>query len=292
MSIVVIENSALEVDLSPEDRAALREAVRVLERPSFAARLSIFVGKPLELLGHALPAVVSDVVSRASEKALTSALAAALASLREERPIAASPALHKILAATSGAVGGAFGLSALVVELPVSTTLMLRAIASIAKEEGEDLSDPETALACLQVFALGGGTGSDQLHESGYLAVRAALARSMTEAARYVAERSLIEESAPALVRFLAQIAARFGFVVSQKVAAQAVPVLGAIGGAAANTAFMEHFQSIARAHFTVRRLERVYGAGRVRALYQAFRRELGAGTQPDADQPPTVISS
>jgi len=292
MSIVVIENSALEVDLSPEDRAALREAVRVLERPSFAARLSNFVSKPLELLGHALPAVVSDVVSRASEKALKSALAAALASLREERPIAASPALHKILAATSGAVGGAFGLSALVVELPVSTTLMLRAIASIAREEGEDLGDPETALACLQVFALGGGTGSDQLHESGYLAVRAALARSMTEAARYVAERSLIEESAPALVRFLAQIAARFGLVVSQKVAAQAVPVLGAIGGAAANTTFMEHFQSIARAHFTVRRLERAYGAGKVRALYIAFRREIDARAQPTADKPPTVIPS
>jgi hypothetical protein len=114
----------------------------------------------------------------------------------------------------------------------------------------------------------------------------------MTEAARYVAERSLIEESAPALVRFLAQTAARFGLVVSQKVAAQAVPILGAIGGAAANTAFMEHFQSIARSHFTVRRLERVYGAGKVRALYQAFRRELGAGTQPDADQLPTVIPS
>ena len=77
----------------------------------------------------------------------------------------------------------------------------------------------------------------------------------MTEAARYVTERSLIEESAPALVRFLAQIAARFGLVVSQKVAAQAVPVLGALGGAAANAAFMDHFQSIARAHFTVRRL-------------------------------------
>jgi len=290
MSIAVIDHSTLEPDLSPEDRAALREAVLTLERPSFAARLSNFVGKPLELLGHALPAVVSDVVSRASERALKSALAAALASLREERPIAASPALHKILAATSGAVGGAFGLSALVVELPVSTTLMLRAIASIAKEEGEKLGDPETALACLQVFALGGQTGSDQLHESGYLAVRAALARSMTEAARYVAERSLIEESAPALVRFLAQIAARFGLVVSQKVAAQAVPVLGALGGAAANAAFMDHFQSIARAHFTVRRLERIYGAGKVRALYEAFRSELGAGAQPPADKPSAVI--
>jgi hypothetical protein len=281
VAVAVVEPKALEPDLSAEDRAALREAVCALERPSFAARLSNLVGRPLELLGHALPAVVSEAVSRASEKAMRAALNAALASLRQERPVAASPRVHKILAATSGAVGGAFGLFALAVELPVSTTLMLRAIASIAKEEGEDLGDPETALACLQVFALGGGTASDHLHESGYLAARAALARSLTEAARYVTERGLIEESAPALVRFLAQIAARFGLVVSQKVAAQAVPVLGAIGGAAANAAFMDHFQSVARAHFTVRRLERVYGAGKVRALYEAFRREFNAEASP-----------
>jgi hypothetical protein len=280
-SIVAVEGTSLEPDLSAEDRAALQEAVRTLERPSFAARLSNAVGKPLELMGQALPAVVTDAASKASERALKAALRAALASLRQERPIAASPLVHKVLAATSGAVGGAFGLSALLVELPVSTTLMLRAIASIAKEAGEDLTDPETALTCLQVFALGGGTASDQLHDSGYLAVRAALARSLTEAARYVTERSLIEESAPVLVRFLAQIAARFGIVVSQKVAAQAVPVLGALGGAAANAAFMDHFQSIARAHFTVRRLERAYGAGKVRALYEAFRRELNAEAPP-----------
>ncbi len=37
-------------------------------------------------------------------------------------------------------------------------------------------------------------------------------------------------------MRFTAQIAARFGLVVSQKVAAQAVPVLGAVGGATVNT--------------------------------------------------------
>ncbi len=57
-------------------------------------------------------------------------------------------------------------------------------------------------------------------------------------------------------MRFAAQIAARFGIVVSEKVAAQAVPILGAVGGAAVNTVFMNHFQSTARAHFTIRRLE------------------------------------
>ncbi|MGM9458182.1 EcsC family protein, partial [Lacticaseibacillus rhamnosus] len=88
------------------------------------------------------------------------------------------------LAAVSGALGGAFGLATIAVELPVSTTLMLRSIAEIAREEGEDIETPEGALACIQVFALGGGKlasaeAGATLTESGYFAVRAALAKTM-----------------------------------------------------------------------------------------------------------------
>src|SRR5262249_18420169 len=145
----------------------------------------------------------------------------------------ASRLLHKALATASGAAGGAFGLVALPVELPVSTVVMLRSIADIARSEGEDLSDPETALACLQVFALGGRAGSDDAAESGYFAARAMLAKSVTEAARFIAERGVVSEGAPVLVRFIALVASRFGVVVTQKVAAQSVPVIGALGGAA-----------------------------------------------------------
>jgi hypothetical protein len=90
----------------------------------------------------------------------------------------------------------------------------------------------------------------------------------VTEAARYVAQRGVVAEGAPVLVRFLTQVAARFGVVVSQKVAAQAFPVIGALGGAAVNYAFLEHFQDIARGHFTVRRLERIYGKDCIRQEY------------------------
>jgi hypothetical protein len=41
-------------------------------------------------------------------------------------------------------------------------------------------------------------------------------------------------------VRLLAQIASHFGVVVTQTLAAQAVSVIGALGGAAVNYAFME----------------------------------------------------
>jgi EcsC protein family len=84
-----------------------------------------------------------------------------------------------------------------------------------------------------------------------------------------VAERGVIKEGAPILLKFVTQVAARFGVVVTQKVAARALPVVGALGGAAVNYAFIEHFQEIARGHFTVRRLERMYGKDEIRAEYE-----------------------
>jgi transposase len=68
--------------------------------------------------------------------------------------------------------------------------------------------------------------------DSSYFAVRGMLAKTVTEAARFVLERGVIEEGAPVLVRFIAQVASRFGVVVTQKFAAQALPVVGALGGA------------------------------------------------------------
>ena len=190
-------------------------------------------------------------------------------------PFAGSQLLHKALATASGAAGGAFGFSTLPIELPVSTIIILRSIADIARSEGEDLSDPETALACVQVFALGGRAGSTDASESGYFAVRGMLAKTVTEAARFIAERGVIEKGAPILVRFISQVAARFGAVVTQKVAAQALPIIGALGGAVVNYAFIQHFQETARGHFTVRRLERTYGKDIVRTEYDRIVQEL-----------------
>ena len=84
----------------------------------------------------------------------------------------------------------------------------------------------------------------------------------------------MIEAGSPALVRFITQVASRFGVTVTQKLAAQAVPVIGALGGAAVNYAFIEHFQDMARGHFAIRRLERVYGEDEVRREYERFARQ------------------
>ena len=179
----------------------------------------------------------------------------------QRRPAKAGNRSHKLAAAVSGALGGAFGLAALLVELPISTTILLRSIAEIAREEGEDLNAPNAAFACVEVFALGGRQDEEAAFESSYFAVRAALAKSVSDCARFVAQQGLGAHSVPVVARLISQIAARFGVVVSEKLAAQAAPILGAIGGATVNAAFADHFQTLARGHFIVRRLEREHGA-------------------------------
>ena len=276
-------NTQQAVVLSTSDHEALSLAVRALEHPSLVARLSNFAGRPVELIGHLLPRAASRVIQKASQAALGSALRLALTTLPNV-PVKQGRLLHKAFAATSGALGGAVGIVSLPVELPIATTLILRSIAEIAQDEGEDLARPDVALACVQVFALGGGqTENDNPAESSYFAVRAALAHSMSEATHFVAEQGVIGQGAPILIRLTAEIASRFGLVVTQKAAAQALPVVGALGGAAVNLAFMDHYQDLAHAHFTVRRLERIYGKEIVRSAYEQIRFAEIVETSPES---------
>jgi hypothetical protein len=256
--------------LAPEDVQALEDAWRRLEVMPFAARLTAAVGKRIDDASLMLPDRVRDVARKATAKALAAAMQTTLKSLQ---PTARdpSPRLHQALAVASGAAGGAFGFVSLPVELPVSTVILLRSIANLARAEGEDLSHPDAALACIEVFALGSHAKEDDFLSSSYFAMRALLARSISDAAQYVAATATASQSAPVLLRFLSQIAARFGIAVTQKAMAQAVPLLGAAGGAAINYAFIHHFQSLAKGHFTIRRLERRYGADLIRERYNSI---------------------
>ncbi|WP_170874031.1 EcsC family protein, partial [Xanthomonas translucens] len=107
--------------------------------------------------------------------------------------------------------------------------------------------------------------------ESGYFAVRTAMAQQLSAAAQYVAAHGIGSKGAPALVSLMSRIAAKFSITVSEKLAAQAVPLVGAASGALLNTVFMSHFQAMARGHFIVRRLERRYGEAAVRQAYEAL---------------------
>src|SRR5579863_3708906 len=264
--------------LTAEETGDLRRAVACLEGTSFAQRLTEAVGRPVGMLSRAMPPLARRVIAQASEAALRGAFRLALRTLDLNAPARPANRAHKLAAAASGAVGGALGLAALPVELPISTTILLRSIAEIAREEGEDLSAPNAAFACVEVFALGGKEAEETAFESGYFAVRAALAKSVSDSARFVAQQGLGAQSAPVVARIISQIAARFGVVVSEKLAAQAAPILGAIGGATVNAAFADHYQTLARGHFIVRRLERAHGPSLVAFEYQRLRGERARG--------------
>src|SRR6202012_5446634 len=145
------------------------------------------------------------------------------------------------------------------IELPVTTTLMLRAIADIARHHGEDLNTLEARLACVEVFALG-APQPDRRLDFGYLASRALITRLAADATAIFVERGVANLSAPVVGNLVSAIASRFGVVVTERSAASAVPVLGAVGGATVNVIFMNHFQRVANGHFVVRKLERLYG--------------------------------
>jgi hypothetical protein len=250
-----------------EDRVALRRAKTLLERPGLAVRIANTVGAPVEKLMTVLPDGAADAIKRATTKSLHAAVRVA-ASTMDDRPRVAADRLHKAAVAATGAVGGAFGLATLAVELPVSTTIMMRSIADIARSEGHSIRLPRVQVACVEVFALGGPASSDDAAESGYFAVRAALSKAVSEAAEHLAARGLAADAAPALVRLVTKVAARFGIPVTEKIMAQAVPIVGAAGGAFVNVLFMNHFQDVARGHFTVLRLEEKYGADAVKSAY------------------------
>lgn len=260
-----------------EDQHALEHAFRLLEEPSFAAKTTRALGAPVSKALTLMPPEWSERVQTATQLAVNKALDFAAGTMRDAPHASASKLAHKLISGVSGAVGGAFGLPALAVELPLSLVIMLRSIADIARSEGESIRQTETKLACLEVLALGGIGDARDPAKNGYYAVRLALAAAVTEAAKFIAEKGLVREGAPALVRLVTQIASRLSLQVSEKLAAQAIPILGAAGGAAVNLIFMDHFQDLARGHFIVRRLERKYGLTAVRQAYEALRQPVPA---------------
>ena len=255
--------------LSGEDLLDLHYAKALLESPGLAAKITNLIGIPIEKALGVLPKQASAVIDGATKKSLQTAMRVALLTLEDHSHRRRSAdTLHKVLVAATGAAGGAGGFYALSVELPVSTTIMLRSIADIARSEGESIKTPEAILACLEVFAFGGRTKTDDASESAYFLIRMELAREVAKAAEFMAQRGLAQEGAPAIARVISKIASRFGIAVSEKAAAQAVPIAGAAGGAIVNALFMDHFQDMARGHFIVRRLERAHGEEVIRSEY------------------------
>ena len=143
------------INLSPSDDADLRSAVTKLETQSFAMTVASKVGVPVEVLLRMLPNGAHGVIEVATNKALEQCLRVAIKVGQSNSAIVRHKHSHTVAVAITGAAGGFFGLPGLLVELPITTTVMLHSIVEIARSQGEDLSNAESALACLSVFALG-----------------------------------------------------------------------------------------------------------------------------------------
>ena len=273
--------------MTPQHQKELADAVALLEKPNFAGKVTRALGTPVNKALALLPADWSERVAAATQAAVTKALDFAVFTLKDDPHAGASRVAHKLLSGVSGAVGGAFGLASLAIELPLSLVIVLRSIADIARSEGETVKDAASKLACLEVLALGGIGEAHDPAKNGYYAIRIGLAGAVSEAAKFIAEKGLVEEGAPALVRLVAQIAPRLSLQVSQKTAAQAIPLIGAAGGAAINLIFIDHFQDLARGHFIVRRLERIYGTDAVRTEFEKLRSQIDTPAAP----PPLALA-
>jgi hypothetical protein len=266
------------------DQKVLWGAASILEGESFVGRVSELSGEPITQVLHRLPYPITRRINGVVRVALQKALDLALYNF-DSGLIEPGLSGFKVLSGIRGAASGFFGLTTLPLELPVTTMLMLRSIANIARRYGEDVTQPATRLACLEVLAL--GPTSDKANraipaEASYYAIRAFLARTVSQAAEAFAERGVTQKSAPIVAELVTAIGSRFGLVVSDKVAAEAIPIAGALGGAAVNLAFMDYFQRLAQAHFAIRRLERQYGQPELVRMYALFAMCVAEGVLRD----------
>lgn len=276
--------------LSENEQKFIEEAAAYLENPRFLMRVANLVGKPAEALLQRLPQSAKEGLTEATRSALETSMRWSLRTLPNPRLPSASLMLvpgeqasatrrlerhmHTAVAATTGAVGGFFGLAGMTVEVPATTLVMLRSIARIAAEEGFPIDDPQIQLHCLAVLSFGGE--KLQAMDSAYLSSRLGLALVIRDAATFIAKHStreigqaLSRGTAPVLVRLINRVATRFQVVLSHKFAAQGVPVAGAAMGALINAAFTDHFNRVARYHFGILRLEEKYGRELIQSTYQ-----------------------
>ncbi len=206
------------------------------------------LGGGLEGQMSRLPASVRAELERAVSQALQKAHG--LAAMGRRAPDL-GPRGATYAAMASGAIGGAAGLAGSLVELPVTITVMLHAIRSEAVAAGYDPEDPKIRLACIEVFSAGSPLRGDDGVNTAFLSARLAM-------------------TGGTLQKVLAVVVPRLAVVFGQKLAAQAVPVMGALTGAALNAAFLTYYREIARIRFRLLRLSEVHGAEQVLTAFAA----------------------
>lgn len=210
--------------LADRYRSANRAGVRVLNA----------LGGGAEDVLARLPKPVRAGLDAASEQALWLAMRAAQRSRHAVTDQA--PWVNTACATAMGAAGGLGGMPTALIELPATTTMLLRSIQGAAKSQGFDPAAENVQFDCVRVFAAAGPLAVDDGADLGFLSVRLSLTGN-------------------ALGNLISAVAPRFSTAIGQKLAARAVPILGAFAGASSNFIYCQYYQSMAEVQFGLRRL-------------------------------------
>jgi hypothetical protein len=238
-------NQDLPVSVSTDMAADVAELARRYKRANGPViRLVNRLGGTLEAQLSALPDSLRTQLERVTTQALETSygLAGRAPDLGQRGPMMAAMA--------AGAAGGAGGLATSLAELPVTVTLLLNTIRAAARDAGFDPDDDEVRAECLQVFAAGSPLAQDDGVNTSFIASRLALTGS-------------------AVQNLIATIAPKLAVVLGQKLAAQAVPVIGAVSGAALNAAFLSYYRDVAQVRFALLNLAKVHGTDAVEAEFR-----------------------
>lgn len=226
--------------------AAAQAEIAALARRQAAAnsllmRAVNYIGGQIEDRLRMLPQSARKEIDAAARQALRHSFDAAARSRGGMGRNIGSDRAHKILGTVSGAIGGFGGLPTAIAEIPVATTIIFRAVHHVAIACGEAEDSIETRAQCLAVFGAGGPGSGDDGVDTAFIGARLGI-------------------TGAAVNGLISRVAPRFATILSQKLAAQTVPILGAVAGAGTNYAFLDYYVEMAHVHFGLRRLARDFG--------------------------------
>lgn len=264
--------------LTDVERKFVEEAKHFLEKEALLISITNSIGKPLDSIMKKLPPGNERRIASAVDLALRKSLDIAIRSTPGSGGHSFAESLaksnlhrhaHTGVTTVSGAVEGFFGLAGAIVELPVSTTLIMRNIVSIAKDFNFNPSTPDVALECLYVLTMGSKKQSDDQMDSAYYTARLGFLMAMNNATSIFKGVGMVV--GPQVARFLSLVGKQFGVSVTQKMMAEALPVIGAFSGAGINALFTDYFGRAARFHFGMLELEKRYGSENVQKIYNGI---------------------
>lgn len=253
-TMALVNPDAPPAPLSDATRAQITAmAARQHAASGVMMQVVTFLGGQVEDGMKLLPNATRARLDGAAIRALRASYDAAGRSRGGMGRIVASDRAHKALASVSGALGGLGGLPTALAELPIATTMIFRAVQHVAQSYGEDPTTPQTRAQCLQVFGKGGHGKDDDGVDTSFIGARIGL-------------------SGAAINKLISKVAPQFATVLGQKLAGQAVPILGAAAGAGTNYTFVSYYTNIAHVHFGLRALAREHGDAQV---LDAFHEDL-----------------